>query len=476
MESPRGAGRPTDGAGTGEGAGGPVLFWFRRDLRLTDHPALAAAVDDARERGVEVIPFFVVDPELLASAGVYRRAFLADCLAALRESLGGHLVLRRGRAGDVVPALAREAGASLVVATGDCAPFGRARDRGVIEALEADGRALMRISSPYAVAPGRVLSGSGTPYRVFTPFKKAWLAHGWPAPAPGVTGPWGSLASDQDVSDVAPVRPEPEFHRPAGEAGAAAALDRFLADAVEGYGDDRNRPDLDGTSQLSPHLRFGTIHPRQILARLGSGQGADTFRSEIAWREFYADVLWHQPDSAYRSLHAVGEYLHWDSGPEADARFAAWCEGRTGVPMVDAGMRQLLQEGWMHNRVRMLAASYLVKDLHVDWRRGARHFMTHLADADVASNQHGWQWVAGTGTDAAPFYRIFNPDIQAARFDPDGNYVRRYVPEVGTPEYPPPLVDHSLERHEALARWEAAKVLSEAAGSGPSPGPDRSGS
>jgi deoxyribodipyrimidine photo-lyase len=187
----------------------------------------------------------------------------------------------------------------------------------------------------------------------------------------------------------------------------------------------------------------------------------------VAWREFYADVLWHRPDSAWTSLSPVGAHLRSDTGPDADARFEAWTRGRTGYPLVDAGMRQLLAEGWMHNRVRMLVASFLVKDLHLAWQRGAAHFLDLLIDGDLASNNHGWQWVAGTGTDAAPFYRIFSPERQAERFDPDGAYVTRYVPEFGTSAYPGPIVDHAVERVEALARWEEAK---EAAGAGPATG------
>jgi len=244
---------------------------------------------------------------------------------------------------------------------------------------------------------------------------------------------------------------------PAGEAGATELLETFLDGPVAAYDEDRDRPDRAGTSRLSPHLRFGTVHPRQVLDRLPTGTAGDAFRSELAWREFYADVLWHRPDSAWTSLSPVGAHLRADSGPEADARFAAWTEGRTGYPLVDAGMRQLRAEGWMHNRVRMLTASFLVKDLHLPWQRGAAHFMDLLIDGDLASNNHGWQWVAGTGTDAAPFFRVFSPERQAGRFDPDGTYVARYVPDLGGPDYPAPIVDHAVERAEALERWQEAR-------------------
>jgi deoxyribodipyrimidine photo-lyase len=216
------------------------------------------------------------------------------------------------------------------------------------------------------------------------------------------------------------------------------------------------------------------VHPRQLLALVGDEPGAATFATELAWREFYADVLFHRPDTVRRNFAASMDGIRWDRGGEADERFAAWCAGRTGYPIVDAGMRQLLAEGWMHNRVRMITASFLVKDLHLDWRLGAAWFLRHLVDGDLASNSHGWQWTAGTGTDAAPFFRVFNPTLQGARFDPDGDYVRRYVPELrsipgaavhepwtarrdlfsgSAPDYPAPIVDHAAEREEALERY-----------------------
>ncbi len=442
-----------------------VIVWFRRDLRVSDHPALAAAADEAAATGGAVVPLFVVDDALWARAGANRRAYLARTLAALEPSLDGALTLRRGRPEDVVAEVAAERGAATVFATGDCTPYGRRRDARVAEVLEAAGRHLVRTGSPYAVSPGRVLTGDGRPYQVFTPFRRAWTAHGWPAPIGHPSGVrWAAAAAEVTPADLegdagGPLSDLP----PAGEDAALAALETFLAGPVAAYGDDRNRPDLEGTSRLSPHLRFGTIHPRQVLAATPAGTSADVFRSEIAWREFYADVLWHRPDSAWQSLHPVGEHLRWDEGPVAEERFAAWVAGRTGYPLVDAGMRQLAATGWMHNRVRMLCASFLVKDLHIDWRRGARHFLDLLVDGDLASNNHGWQWTAGTGTDAAPFYRVFSPDRQAERFDPDGAYVARWVPEAGSPEYPAPIVDHGAERNEALARWQEAKEAAEAA-------------
>jgi deoxyribodipyrimidine photo-lyase len=441
-----------------------VVVWFRRDLRLADHPALAVAADEARAVGRPLLALFVVDDGLLRAGGPNRRAFLARTLAALDDALDGRLVLRRGRPEVVVPEVAAEVASPAVHATGDCAPYGRRRDARVADALTAAGRTLVRTGSPYAVSPGRVRTLDDAPYRVFTPFRRAWAVHGWPAPSGPPTGVrWApadrALAPvDLEVDESTASLP------PAGEAAAADLLEAFLDGPVATYDGDRDRPDRAGTSRLSPHLRFGTVHPRQVLDRLPAGAPGDVFRSELAWREFYADVLWHRPDSAWTSLSPVGAHLRSDTGPTADARFAAWTAGRTGYPLVDAGMRQLGAEGWMHNRVRMLTASFLVKDLHLPWQRGAAHFMDLLVDGDLASNNHGWQWVAGTGTDAAPFYRIFSPERQAARFDPDGAYVARYVPEFGTPEYPDPIVDHAVERAEALDRWQEAKDAAAGAG------------
>jgi len=263
----------------------------------------------------------------------------------------------------------------------------------------------------------------------------------------------------------------------AGERAARKVWKAFREENITGYYVDRNRPDLDRTSRLSPYLHLGCVHPRTLLADLAgrTGKGEQSFVNEIAWREFYADVLWHQPDSARDYLQPRFKQMTYSSGQAAEKHFTAWTQGRTGYPMVDAGMRQLLAEGWMHNRVRMLVASFLVKDLHLEWTRGARWFMRHLVDADLASNQHGWQWVAGCGTDAAPYFRVFNPVLQGKKFDPNGDYVRRYVPELrdieggqdggihepwdlpgGVPSgYPERIVDHFAERDVALQRYAA---------------------
>ncbi|MGD9797732.1 MAG: deoxyribodipyrimidine photo-lyase [Acidimicrobiia bacterium] len=439
-----------------------AVLWFRRDLRLTDHPALTAALAAADE----VVPLFILDAGLERPAGHPRMAFLLGCLHELRASTGGALVVRHGDARREVPALVRELGAEAVFVTGETTPFGRRRDAAV------GGRArLEAVGSPYAVDPEALRTATGGAFKVFTPFLRAWSAHGWDRPEPAPVAP--SWATGIRSDDLPAVPSLPTSLPPAGEAAAADRLATFL-DRLDGYAAQRDRPDRDATSRLSPYLRFGCLHPRQVLDDLGAGVDADKLRSEIAWREFYAALLAHRPDTAWRDVRPELAAMAVDRGPGSDERFLAWVEGRTGYPFVDAGMRQLAGEGWMHNRVRMVTASFLVKDLHLDWQRGARLFLDRLVDGDLASNNHGWQWVAGTGTDAAPFFRIFNPTLQGRRFDPDGDYIRRWIPELravagpavhepwklpgGPPAgYPMPIVDHAAERSEALARYAAAR-------------------
>jgi deoxyribodipyrimidine photo-lyase len=342
----------------------------------------------------------------------------------------------------------------------------------VAGALAPDGRALRAVGSPYAATPGSVTKADGSPFLVFSPYLRAWRSRtDRRPPAPPVTDPpWASGVR----SDALPAAPDlgRTTILPPGERAGRERLDRFLAEGLRMYAERRNTPAVDGTSRLSAYLKYGCVHPRTVLAGLGRGGGTDKLRAEIAWRDFYGTILAARPDSARVALRPAMEDLRTDTGPTADERFAAWVEGRTGYPIVDAGMRQLAGEAWVHNRVRMIVASFLVKDLHLDWRRGAQLFMERLQDGDLASNNHGWQWVAGTGTDPAPYVRVFNPVTQSERFDPDGAYVRRWVPElegVAAPDvhhpwtlpdgppvgYPPPIVDHAEERREALARYEA---------------------
>ena len=451
----------------------PAVLWFRRDLRLGDHPALLAALDSAGPGGT-VLPVFVFDERLWGPSGHPRRRFLLDCLTDLREQTGGALVLRSGDPARVIPALVAEVGATSVHVSADGGPYGRRRDDAVERAL--DDVPLVRTDSPYAVTPGRVTKSDGTPFKVFSPFARAWRKHGWRAPAvrpddiAWATGvPSGDPPSAPEIGDV--VLP------PAGEAAALSAWARFRDERLSDYDEARNTPGVDGTSRMSAYLKYGCIHPRTMLADL-SRHGRDAARryvAELAWREFYADVLWHRPDSAREYLNPQLRGMEYDSGPDSDALVEAWEQGRTGLPIVDAGMRQLLGEAYVHNRVRMIVASFLVKDLHQEWTRGARYFLQHLVDGDLASNNHGWQWVAGTGTDASPYYRVFNPVTQGKKFDPDGVYVKRWVPELrgldarhvhepwtapgGIPDgYPEPIVDHAHERQVSLDRYQRVRA------------------
>ena len=448
-------------------------MWFRRDLRLADHPALQAALASADE----VLPVFVIDPHLWRPAGATRREYLLRSLNALDSSMRGALVWRAGDPADRIPALVGEVNASSVHVSADFGPYGAARDTRVEQALAERGVPLVRTGSSYAVAPGRVVKADGSPYRVYSPFYRAWVSHGWRRPAPPVDGaPWASGVVNDPLPMLGQLGQGPSAHQlpEAGEAPAHQRWERFRQDALERSAEDRNRPDVEGSSRLSVHLKYGEIHPRTLLASLGGSPAHEVFRKELAWREFYADVLHHAPETAREYLRPEFAAMDYDSGPEASAHLVAWQQGRTGYPIVDAGMRQLLHEGWMHNRVRMIVASFLVKDLHLEWQVGARWFMRHLVDGDVASNSHGWQWTAGCGTDAAPYFRIFNPVTQGKKFDPDGDYVRRYVPELrhvtgaavhepwSVPDghadgYPERIVDHAAERAESLERYERIK-------------------
>ena len=443
-----------------------ALVWFRRDLRLSDNPTLREAIDASDE----IVPVFVVDPSLWDAAGPNRRWFLSGSLAELDESLDRRLVVRSGPPATVLRALAAEVDAEAVYHAADVGPYGRERDEAVRNALENDGRSVHTPDGPYAVAPGEVCTKSGDTYKVFTPFYRAWSEVDVPEPIPR---PRRIDVVDGVDSEGIPEAPEVDASLPdPGEEAAGEQADRFLRSAVDAYDDRRDYPASDETSRLSVYLKFGAIHPRQLLARLDRRKpGHKTFAQELAWRDFYAHVLHRWPESAWSAWNDKLADIQLDTGSEADEAFAAWSEGRTGYPFIDAGMRQLLAEGWMHNRARMATASFLVKDLHLDWTRGARWFLHHLVDGDISSNNHGWQWAAGTGTDAAPYFRIFNPVRQSERFDPDGEYIRRWVPELADvdsseihepwkrpdgppPGYPEPMVDHATERDEALRRYE----------------------
>ena len=441
------------------------IIWFRRDLRISDHPALLAAIEESDH----IVPVFILDKKLIDATGTKRLAYLANSLRALDESLNNNLHVMVGDQVEVLKELMQRYDAKSVHISEEFEPYGVARDVRV----EAAGINLVRTGSPYAVSPGRVRKPSdGLNYRVYTPFYNAWCLHGWRKPAETPT----------KINAVKPLETDrnfPTWQVPEGtaitEAGEKAAFKRwkwFQENSLDSYDEARNMAGIDGTSKLSAHLKWGEIHPRTLLANLGESKAHIVFRKEIAWREFYADVLHNNPHTEkeyYAERFAEMRYN------KPDEKFEAWKQGKTGYPFVDAAMRQLVTEGWMHNRTRMVVASFLVKDLHLEWQLGADFFQEHLVDYDVASNAHGWQWTAGCGTDASPYYRVFNPIEQGKRFDEKGDYIRKYIPELAhlsAPDihepwlfldgyskgYPERIVDHATERIESLARLQEIKA------------------
>ncbi|CAN2172320.1 PhrB Deoxyribodipyrimidine photolyase [Candidatus Nanopelagicaceae bacterium] len=441
------------------------IVWFRRDLRIGDHPALIAAMEGADE----IVPVFILDKQQISEAGSKLLAYMSNSLRALDESLGNRLHIIEGDQIEVLRELIALYDVKEVHISTEYERYGAERDSRV----EAAGIPLVRTGSPYAVAPGRVVKPSdATPYKVYTPFYKAWCTHSWRAPA----------KTPKEIKAPKPsdiYRAFPDFPVPAGttiiEAGEAAALKRFkefTKNGLDSYDENRNFAGIDGTSKMSSYLKFGEIHPRTLLANLGESKAHDTFRKEIAWREFYADVLFNNPNTDTEYYAPRFKEMRYD---KPGAQFQAWCEGKTGYPFVDAAMRQLVVEGWMHNRTRMVVASFLVKDLHLEWQLGERFFAEHLTDYDPASNAHGWQWTAGTGTDASPYYRVFNPIEQGRRFDENGDYIRKYVAELAhlsaaeihepwlfldgySHGYPERIVDHAVERIESLERLKEIKA------------------
>jgi len=462
-------------------------MWFRRDLRTHDLPALAEAA-----RAESILPCFVFDDRLLSRGRFVssrRTAFMLGCLERLRESLrelGADLVFRRGAPEEVIPDLAAEAGAASVHWTADLSPFARARDARVSRSLAE--REVVAVEHPGAYIvdrPEAIRSGQDRPYTVFSPFNRAWQeierrpAEDRPEKLALAGDPERGELPSLDVLGLDPGEWDDAFEP--GEDAARAAAKRFLNDGLAAYEDRRNDPS-GGSSRLSPWIRWGCLSPLELETKLGRrrGEGPRAFRTELAWREFYAGVIANHPEVT--GLEYQERYRGTLDWQEDEDLLDSWKQGRTGYPLVDAGMRQLTGEGWMHNRVRMVVASFLTKDLHIDWREGERHFMELLVDGDVASNNGGWQWVASTGTDPAPYFqRMFNPMTQQEKFDPAGEYVRRWVPELAgvpderlvrpwkmTPEeqaesgcsigvdYPEPVVDHAEERRFAIERYRAA--------------------
>ncbi|XBQ15726.1 MAG: deoxyribodipyrimidine photo-lyase [Oceanicaulis sp.] len=471
----------------------PAIVWFRRDLRLADNPALLAAVSSGRP----LVALYVLDDE---SAGTWRpggasRWWLHHSLASLAgaiEERGGTLVLRRGDAAKALDAVIEETGAEAVYWNRIYEPWATRRDEKIKSDLSDRGLTVRSFKANLIAEPWEVSTKDGRPYRVYTPFWKALKAGHEPSEAAGPPKDW--LFADAPKSDrledwkLLPSKPDwagglRDAWTP-GEAGARGRLAAFIRDRLEGYAEARDRPGVDGTSGLSAHLHHGEISPRQIWAAIrasdkGDREDVQTFLSEIAWREFSYNLLYHFPDFPEANFQQKFDKFEW-SGSED--HFRAWTKGMTGYPIVDAGMRQLWATGWMHNRVRMITASFLIKDLMVDWRRGEEWFWDTLVDADLANNAAGWQWVAGSGADAAPYFRIFNPVTQSQKFDPEGDYIRRWVPELkDLPKkaihapweadrsalrkagvtlgetYPERIVDHAEARKRALAAFEKIK-------------------
>ena len=431
------------------------LVWFRNDLRLADNPALHAAAAS----GEPLLLLYILDEQ----AGAASRWWLHHSLTALAGGIaarGGALTLRRGDAVEIITGLARAHGLGAVHCARAYEPHWRETDRALDAALRPLGCGLHRHHSTALFPPERILSKAGRPFSVFTPFAKACREAGVPAPAlPAPARLDGARAESEALAEWRLLPSAPDWAgglRAAwtpGEAGAWARLRAFLAGPVDDYAAARDAPGRPGTSRLSPHAHFGEISPWALWHRArtaGDGQGVRVFLKELLWREFSLNLLWHHPDLRTRPIRAEFAAFPW---VEAPAALAAWRRGRTGIPIVDAGMRELWQTGWMHNRARMICASYLVKHLLIPWQAGEAWFWDTLCDADWAANGASWQWVAGCGADAAPYFRVFNPVLQGRKFDPDGAYVRRFVPELAR------LPDAYLH-----APWEAPEAALEAAG------------
>ncbi|MEQ1576088.1 MAG: deoxyribodipyrimidine photo-lyase [Hyphomicrobium sp.] len=476
----------------------PIIVWFRQDLRLSDQRALSAAVATQRP----LLPVYILDDQAAGAwkLGAASRWWLHQSLNSLSNDLavlGAPLILRRGNTGSQLAQLAAQSGATSVYCSHCYEPWAAKLETDLKRSLASSNAELKRFSGVLLKDPGTVCTKAGDPFKVYTPYWRAMNAQGappQPLPRPdAIKAVKSKIASDALASwGLEPAGPDwapglrAAWHP--GESGANANLARFLDEGLTGYADMRNRPDKTGTSRLSAHLHFGEISPHQCwhaaaatAARNGDSSGKDlqTFHKELVWREFSYNLLSHWPNLPETPFRKEFAAFPWQ---EDTANLKAWQRGRTGYPIVDAGMRELWHTGWMHNRVRMVAASFLIKHLLIPWQQGEAWFWDTLVDADLASNAASWQWVAGSGADAAPYFRIFNPVTQGETFDPDGGYVRRWVPEIAAlpnshlqapwtapasilsaagvtlgQTYPHPIVDHGLARLRALAGYESVK-------------------
>ena len=481
-----------------------AIHWFRRDLRLSDNLALDAALREADE----VICLFVLDPRLTTGGEVStpRLAFMYSCLeklAANLEKYGGQLIIRQGDPAQEVERLLRESETSALYFNRDYSPFARHRDQKIEQEFTTKGFTVKTFKDLVLFEKDELLTGTGGIYTVFTPYKKRWLERvGQERPARFETD-YAKLRLQSETARNLKSLLLPElsiegdpWYLPAGEeeahqrlkAWAGAKVTESLS-RIEGYNEKRDFPAIDGTSRLSPFLRFGAVSVRQcyraaINARERAGRvaekdGIDTWVSELVWRDFYYQILWNFPHVVKGAYQKKYDALDWENNP---AGLAAWKEGRTGYPLVDAGMRQLNQENWMHNRLRMVTASFLVKDLLINWQIGEKYFWEKLVDGDIAANNGGWQWSASTGTDAQPYFRIFSPVSQSQRFDPEGEFIKKYLPELAKvptkyihepwtmplalqihlgcvigKDYPTPIVDHKFARERTLTAFKSIK-------------------
>ncbi|WP_426319246.1 cryptochrome/photolyase family protein [Pseudoduganella sp. R-43] len=450
-----------------------ALVWLRRDLRLFDHAAMHHALASAGT----VYLAFIFDRAILdrLPAADRRVEFIHDTLAALAaelEAAGGHLIVRHGLAETAIPALAAELDADAVFANHDYEPAAIARDDAVARSLRAAGRELRTFKDQVVFERDEVLTQAGQPFSVFTPYKNAWLRKLEADPSalvpytvePGRFAPGGST-----LPALADLGFERTNLHELGIGDGPQLFDEFLG-RIAGYGVARDYPAIKGPSYLSMHLRFGTVSIRHLVrtvmtlsARGAAGEGGAVWLSELIWREFYMQILYHHPHVVDGAFKPAYDRIEWETGPQADQLFAAWCEGRTGYPLVDAAMLQLNRTGYMHNRLRMVTASFLCKDLGIDWRRGEAYFALHLNDFDLAANNGGWQWASSSGCDAQPYFRIFNPVTQSQKFDPEGKFIKRYLPQLaGLPAkeiHLPrnPVVDHDQARQRTLERYEVVK-------------------